>query len=394
MFFSPPLKTSGTSPAYFLKKIHARNQGFYQIFEEENFLEELEAMKTFAKNATGAFDDIVVCGIGGSALGIITIAESCAKKNAPKLHVLENIDPDMISSALQRISLERTLFIFISKSGETIETLAQYEFFLEAMKRENCDPKTHSVIITGKSGYLYEQSKKEGITKFSVPENVGGRFSVLSSVGLLPALMLEIDVEEVLAGAREMVKIFTSEDSEKNLPFQLANLQFSANKPITVLMPYASRLRSLGMWYAQLLAESTGKNGKGFTMLPSVGPTDQHSQLQLFSEGPNDKLILFLEVEHFLENPTFSGNFLGSKKTFSFTELLHCERKGTQKSLEEKNIMTALISISSISEYEMGQLFLFFEGATAFLGEMMEINAFDQPGVERGKVLAKEMLLR
>lgn len=392
-FFQDTQISQSKKPKELLKSLFTKNQGFYQFFNTKEFKEEVIQMKEYYNNYKNDFDDIVVCGIGGSALGLITIIDSVGKDDTSNIHILENIDPDMIHTVHSSINYERTLFIFISKSGGTIETLAQYSFFTTQLKEKNIQFCNNCVIITGDYGFLREQADSYNIPTFSIPENIVGRFSVLTSVGLFPSLWKGVDIDALILGAMDMNLIFQSEDEDNNILFQFAQFQYCTQKPIQVLMPYSSRLRSFALWYAQLLAESTGKEGKGFTMLPSVGPTDQHSQLQLFSEGPQDKAITILSVENFENDFSFTTSFFGVEKSFSFSSLLQCECMGSFMALQEKNIPLTHLSIEKISEYELGQLFFFFKGTTAFLGEMMEINAFNQPGVERGKVLAKEMLL-
>ena len=385
----------------FLENIEKRNQGFYQIFSDESFLAEVEQIKAFVSSVKGKYDDIVVCGIGGSALGTIAIRDALMplfSHKKPYLHVLENIDPDVISDLSAHLDLRRTLFLVISKSGGTAETISQYLYFHQKVEAVGLKLEDHFVVITGDSGFLKSEVKKHKLTQFTVPDNIGGRFSVLTSVGLLPAALMGIDIDALLEGGEEMAELFLSNNFDQNLCFQLAAAQFLSNKNNQVLMPYATKLRSFSAWFTQLLAESTGKEGKGFTPISALGATDQHSQLQLFSEGPNDKLILFLEVQNFVIDPVIpvlvdheNTSFL---KKVTFGKLLNTELKGTRAALTEKKRPNLTISIDSLSEKTLGALFLLFEGATAFLGEFLEINAFDQPGIERSKVLTRECLER
>ncbi len=388
----------------FLKQIDARNQGFYRVIDDEEMVTDIEA---FSKSVKGKYDDIVVCGIGGSALGTITLRDAFAnffEKSKVGLHVLENIDPVFLSEALEALNLKRTLFLVISKSGGTPETLAQYFFFRQHLDKAGLVAKDHLVFITGEKGLLREVADQDGIPTFSVPEDVGGRFSVLTPVGLLPAALVGLDIRALLQGARSMRDAFLSVDFEENKPFQLAVLQWLCSEKgysNNVLMPYVMKLRTFAGWFAQLLAESTGKfNSKGksvgLTPIASLGVTDQHSQLQLFAEGPKDKLVLFLQVEKFsydMEIPVLvesdKTRFL---KGVSFQNLLHAENKATAESLTEGGRPNLMISLDTLSLENMGGLFLLFEGATAFLGEFLDINTFDQPGVERSKVLTRESL--
>ncbi len=369
----------------FLSKIKEREQDFYQIFDNESFLAEVAEIKKFTDSVQGKFQDIIVCGMGGSALGTLAIQEALGPKfsrDFPRLHVLENIDVEIISELTGFLDFSRTLFIIISKSGTTIETVSQYEYFRGILTEKNLELKNHLIFITGKSGFLYEESTKLGVKTFSVPKNIGGRFSVLTAVGLLPSALIGINIDELLAGAKEISRDFLNPDFNKNLPFQLATSQFLAKKSQNVLMPYSAKLRNFTNWWAQLLAESTGKDAKGITPIPAQGVTDQHSLLQLFIDGPKDKLIIFIKI---------SRDFKKSDLNV-FEKLMSAELQGTAQSLTEKKRPNLTIEITEISPRNLGKLFMLFMGATAFLGEYMEINAFNQPGVERGKVLTREIL--
>ncbi len=382
----------------FLTKIKNRKQGFYQIFNNEFFKKEITEIKKFAELSKNKFKDIVVCGIGGSALGTLAIQEALGEtfpRNFPRLHVLENIDADAIAELTEFLDFSRTLFIVISKSGETIETISQYKYFREILEQLNLERKKHFIFVTGESGFLREESAKSGITTFSVPENIGGRFSVLTAVGLLPAALIGINIDELLAGAEEISRKFQSKDFTENLPFQLATAQFFAKKPQNILMPYSAKMKKFGNWWAQLLAESTGKGGKGITPIPAQGVTDQHSQLQLFVDGPADKLVIFMEISRRNKTPSLNlvqdRNWLKPKLKI-FEKLMHAELKGTAQALTEKGCPNFTIQVDKISAKNLGKLFMLFMGATAFLGEFMGINVFNQPGVERSKILAKNFL--
>ncbi len=388
----------------FLNQIKEKKQGFYDLFQDENFLEEVNRIEDFSKSVKGKYEDIVVCGIGGSALGTITLRDCLSPlfgKNNPHLHVLENIDPDMMEEIMDHIHLEKTLFVVISKSGGTPEPISQYFYFKNLLEKSKIDVQDHFVLVTGPTGFLRSEVDTYGYESFTVPENIGGRFSVLTSVGLLPASLIGLNIRDLLKGAENMAEKFLSEDFEENICFQLAASQILAGKSNQVLMPYGAKLRTFTAWFAQLLAESTGKiNSKGesvgFTPIPAVGVTDQHSQLQLFAEGPNDKLVLFIRVENFSKNPEIPVLVENEKTSFlkgkTFKELLLAEQKGTADSLTEKNRPNLTIKIDKMSEAHLGALFLLFEGSTAFLGEYLNINAFNQPGVERSKILTRENL--
>lgn len=379
-----------------------RGQGFYKAIDDTDTIAQLHA---FCKNCEGRYEDIVVLGIGGSALGMKTLRDALGQPNTtPRMHILDNVDPDFIADIDRQISLPRTLFLVISKSGGTTETMTQYFYFQEKIRQLGLSIEHHFVFITGQESLLHQLGKNLKIPCFFVPDDVGGRFSVLTPVGLLPARLMGIDIDRVLVGARAMRDRFVSMDADINWPFQLAVLQHlfvQKNCTNQVLMPYSNKLKTFAEWGVQLIGESTGKirpdgASVGVTPLVALGATDQHSQLQLYSDGPADKCIFFLTVENFSQDisipvpaevPSFA--FI---QGVTFAQLLNTEMKGTADALTERKRPNLEIRISQISEENMGGLFLLFEGMTAFLGELLGINAFDQPGVERSKILTKAYL--
>ena len=395
----------------YLENIHDRDQGFYDILDNEKVVEEIQR---FADAARGKYENVVVLGIGGSALGAICLEQSLThlygeNRDSPDLHVVDNIDPSMIDELEDVIDLESTMFITVTKSGSTPETLSLYYYFRNKLEEQDLAVREHMVFVTDPvDGMLRDIANEEGITTFSIPPNVGGRFSVLTPVGLLPAAIVGIDIKEIILGAKEMRERFLSKDFDQNLSFQLASVQYLLNqkdKTINVMMPYSQKLIRLSDWYRQLLAESIGKaeneDGEevhvGITPVNALGATDQHSQAQLYNEGPNDKLIMFIEVGDLGEkkdipvlNPDReTTEFL---KGSSFNDLIKVEKEATQQALVERDRPTMTINIDKVDENHIGQLFMLFEGATAFLGEFFNINAFNQPGVELAKNLTKEKL--
>ena len=279
-----------------------------------------DATLAVAEQARGRFDDVLLLGIGGSALGPIALRtalrppawntlSAAARGGAPRLHVLDNVDPATITATLGRLALARTLVLVISKSGGTVETMAQYLIVRDALAGAVGEDaaRQHLIFITDPEvGALRKIARAEGITTLDVPPNVGGRFSVLSPVGMLPAALIGIDVKALLAGAADVMTRAASADLSTNLPGTFAVLQHIADtvhgRSVQVLMPYADPLRDLALWFVQLWAESLGKLRRdgtpvGPTPLPAVGATDQHSQVQLFMEGPLDKTVTFITVK-------------------------------------------------------------------------------------------------
>jgi len=393
----------------FLEKIKSRGQGFYEVIDDIKTADSIEA---FAKKVSGRYDKIVVLCIGGSALGTKCLQQALLpffeERETVSTTVVDNIDPSLLSDLDATLDLKKTLFFVVSKSGDTIETLAQYFYFQKRVQDAELLEADHFVFITDSDKGLLREiaNKNPKIQTFSVPKNVGGRFSVLTPVSLVPCALMGLDIRQLLAGAQAMRDLFLSADFEKNLCFQLAAIQYllsQKGKTINVFMPYSSHLIGFTEWVTQLLAESIGKalNEKGervnvgLTPLRAVGATDQHAQSQLFHEGPNDKLIVFFEIEDFgkplsIPNPYSDHPAVSFLKNATFNQLLKTEKRGTEQSLIECDRPNITIRLPRLDEASLGGLFMLFEGATAFLAEFYGINAFDQPGVERSKKWVRE----
>jgi glucose-6-phosphate isomerase len=371
------------------------------------------------------FENLVVLGIGGSGLGTIMLRDALlgprwnersdeGREYFPRLHVLDNADPATVAELLDGLDLRRTLFNVISKSGSTAETMAQYLVVRGRLSSVVDEDKVrgHFLFTTDpERGALRTIAEAEGIPTLAVPPNVGGRFSVLSPVGLLPAAACGIDVEALLAGAAEMEERCRAEELVSNPAGILATLLHAADtelgRDIHVLMPYADRLRSFGLWFQQLWAESLGKervtDGRvenvGPTPLPAVGAVDQHSQVQLFMEGPKDKVVLFVrvldpgsEVEIPELHPEIEGlSYLGGH---TLGELLDAERAATTEALRQRGRPSMTIEIERPDAAAIGSLVMLFEVATVLAGALYGVDPLDQPGVELGKRLTYGLLGR
>ena len=369
--------------------------------------DELIKIENLAKEYEGKVNDVIVLGIGGSALGLKCLERALMKpyyqldNPEKRLFVLDNVDPEQINSVFNLVDWDKTLVIIISKSGRTLETGSQ--FFLVKQKLESLyskEWKEHVVIITDeKNGSLRELVNKENISSLTIPPKLGGRFSVLSSVGLFPASVLGIDIHNVCKGAADFGKSCLLSDFEKNPALKWAGLNHlfveKRNMSISVIMSYSYRLELLSDWYLQLWGESLGKEGKGSTPVKAVGTTDQHSQLQLYMQGPNDKLFTFIGLDKYFEGETIDSVSEGFEyiKGKTMSDVMIAEREATARALGEAGKPSVLLELSSDNlAYSLGESFMMFESATALTGAMWDINPFDQPGVERGKVLAKEIL--
>jgi glucose-6-phosphate isomerase len=402
-------------------RVHSMQQelGFLTLPVNETLR---DATLAVAAERRGHFDDVLLLGIGGSALGPIALRTALcppawntldvtARGGSPRLHVLDNVDPATIAATLARLDLRRTLVLVISKSGGTVETMAQYLIVREALAAAvgEHDARRHLVFITDPEvGALRKIARAEGIATLEIPANVGGRFSVLSPVGMLPAAFMGIDVRALLAGAADVMARATAPDVATNLPGAFAVLQWISDRQcgrsVQVLMPYADPLRDLALWFVQLWAESLGKltsdgTPVGPTPLPAVGATDQHSQVQLFMEGPLDKTVTFITVRgregegvipaRHADIPELSylaGHTLG--------ELIDIEHRATAGALAARGRFNATIAIDRMDAWHLGGLMQTFALATAYAGELYGVNAFNQPGVELGKNFAYAMLGR
>lgn len=361
------------------------------------------------------FDAFVVLGIGGSALGPMAVQQainhpfynelSREKRNGfPKLYILDNVDPEKIVSLLDIVDIKKCLFNVVSKSGSTSETMSQFMIIRKMLADKLGEGNfTKNIVCTTDevNGNLIKIAKNEGYKTFYVPSAVGGRFSELCPVGLLPACFCGIDIRQLLEGAKVMDNRCNNDDVTKNPAYMFGLLSFLAmqdGKNISVMMPYADSLKYMSDWFAQLWAESLGKaydnDGNvvnvGQTPVKAVGATDQHSQVQLYAEGPFDKMIVFLGVEeykHTLEIPVCyeeipSLSFLGGTTQ---NKLIQVEQMATEYAVMKAGKMNMTITLDKVCENTVGQLLYMFEVATAFAGELLNINAFDQPGVEEGK---------
>lgn len=371
-------------------------------------------VKEFASMVKGRFDNILVLGIGGSALGGLAVTEALLKpywnlltkeqrKNLPRIFFLDNIDPDSINGILDILDLKKTLVNVITKSGDTAETMSQYMVLKDLMEKELGDDYRKNIVVTTdkKMGILRQLADQEGYKIFYVPDDVGGRFSVFSSVGLVPFALVGLDIDQIINGIKDMDLELKNTDIHQNIAAQGALIQYlmdtKKGKNISVMMPYSSRLKYISDWYVQLWAESLGKNinrngesvAVGQTPVKALGATDQHSQVQLYNEGPNNKVITFIRVENFdtrLEIPKifeYTGvGYLGGK---TINELMNAEADSTRVSLADYKRPTMTITIDRINEYNIAQLLYMFEVQTAIAGELYNINTFNQPGVEQAK---------
>jgi glucose-6-phosphate isomerase len=390
-------------------------RGILGFRELEAQAEERARVLAWARSVAGRCDDVVVLGIGGSALGAVALrtallprdwnARSATQRGGrPRLHVLDNVDPRGVRGVLDQVDLRRTRFLVISKSGSTAETMAQYLLIRARVEAAGIAPADAFAFVTDPAkGVLRPIAARDGIPVFSIPPNVGGRFSVLTPVGLLPAALLGLDVEGLIAGAVAMRDRCAAGRFRENPALAFAALQWRAQREagqgMHVLMPYSDAFRDLAPWFVQLWAESLGKRTPsgahvGPTPIVAVGATDQHAQVQLFMEGPIDKTVTFLEVETpeggELTIPSVGADgptelaYLGGH---GFAELLRAEGRATAGALATMGRPTMTLRVTQADAWHLGGLFMFFELATIYAGQLYGVDPLDQPGVELGKQL-------
>jgi glucose-6-phosphate isomerase len=401
----------------------------------------VDAIQAIVERYRGRIDNLVVLGIGGSALGNIALQSALNPPThnlqpasqrgegggAPRVFVVDNVDPNYLFSVLNFVldddpTLDRTLFNVVSKSGETAETASQFMTIRSLLiERRGKDRHAEQIVaITDpKAGTMRRICDDNGYATLPVPDGVGGRFSVLSPVGLFSAAMAGIDIDGLLDGAARMDQRCSAENMLENPAALLATLLVELGegrgvespKPNHVLMPYANQLYLLADWFRQLWAESLGKrhdlSGKdgryaGFTPIKALGTTDQHSQVQLYREGPNDKVVGFLEVEQFGDpaHTSWGGDFniptgLGVEALVylegrSFAELLNAEKRATEYALIESQRPNFTLkfegSPAGLKADEIGEFISLWQITTAYAGLMLNIDAYDQPAVETGKL--------
>jgi glucose-6-phosphate isomerase len=374
-----------------------------------------QSVKKIAVSLKDRCQNFVVLGIGGSALGSIALQTALNPymyelddrvRKGPRFFVFDNVDPEQFSGFLDWLGdkLDKTVFNVISKSGQTAETAAQFlivrRMLLDRLGPAGC--RDHIIATTDPAeGTLRKIADQAGLQSLEVPPGVGGRFSVLSPVGLLGAAVCGIDIDELLAGARDMDEKVSCEDFRENPAAINAAINwhfYNRGKRISVMMPYSYALKDLADWYRQLWAESLGKAydlqgglvNIGPTPVKALGATDQHSQVQLYREGPNDKLFTFLQVNQFrsdveISPPPDSAAELGYLAGAKLSRLLNSEKLATEYALIRSNRPCLTVIFDEITPYAVGQFIYLFEVTVSLAALLFNINAYDQPAVELGK---------
>ena len=386
----------------YAKIVQERKEGISGYFnlgkDSQPIAKEAELYATKSKFVRES-DTVVVIGIGGSSLGTKAINAMLKpiKSNQKRMIFLENPDEFDLSEKLATIQKEKTVFTIVSKSGTTIETLSIFKKILEYFSLDYSGTDSQQIlIITDEGSPLDKFAHYYGIKTYNIPKNVGGRFSVLSAVGIVPLTIAGYDTKTILNGANDMVERFFS--GKENHLLKKAALLVSHRKeaPMNVVFSYANCLEDFTKWYVQLWGESLGKldnEGKhtGLTPIGHIGSVDQHSFLQLIMQGPRDKTVTFIKLDTFekkIQVPQISLKFLETTdyiNGYSFNELIDGECEATKESIIKQGINVDAITLNTIEEHNIGELILYYELLTSLCGIMLDINTYDQPGVELGK---------
>lgn len=376
----------------------------------------LKSVLSAARKHSRGIENMVVLGIGGSALGNIALQTAlnppyhnllpANKRSGPRLFVIDNVDPVQFSNLLDLLgpALKRTLFNVNSKSGETAETAAQFSIVRDLLIRKLGAKTAKSRIVATtdpEGGTLREFATHEGYDTLPVPPGVGGRFSVLSAVGLFSAAVCGIDIKKLLTGAGEMSRRVAEPTVSKNPAAMLALLLFQfymRGKRLHVMMPYSYQLKDMADWYRQLWAESLGKQhdvqqrqvSVGPTPIKALGTTDQHSQVQLYREGPNDKVFTFLQVEKFARDVKIkAGKDVPEASRYlnnaTLGKLLNAEKRATEYALVASQRPCLTIRFPAVNENTVGQFIMLWEATATLMGRLLNIDPYDQPAVQLGK---------
>jgi glucose-6-phosphate isomerase len=371
-----------------------------------------EAARRLAQGAT----DIVLLGTGGSSLGGQALAQLAGHavpglgllRDGPRLHFMDNLDPTTFAALLERLPLPQTRFVAISKSGGTGETLMQTIAVLDALKGAGLAPRIPDLFLglsepirDGKPNGLRALLGAHKVAMLEHHPGVGGRFSVLTNVGLLPAAILGLDIRAIRAGAHAALATVLDQRAASEVPAAVGaalSVALARGKPIAVMLAYADRLERFARWYVQLWAESLGKDRKGTTPLAALGPVDQHSQLQLFIAGPRDKLFTIVTVAAAGLGPRMSADLarLAGEPDFAgrtMGDLVAAQGRATAETLARNGCPVRTIHLERLDATSLGELLMHFMLETIIAAHLLGIDAFDQPAVEEGKVLAKRYLV-
>ncbi|WP_456375521.1 glucose-6-phosphate isomerase [Methanocaldococcus sp.] len=369
-----------------MEKLNNGVVGFREVIYDD-----LDKYSDF-KNEDGK--NVVVVGMGGSILGTMAIYYGLSLYNYNNAYFIDNSDPEKTLSILKKVDLNDSIIYIISKSGNTLETLVNY--YLIKRKIEKLDSFKGDIIFITNDGKLKREAEKNNYKVYSIPENVPGRFSVFTVVGLAPLYSLGIDISKILEGAKYMDKLCQNKNIFKNpalLNGVIHYLHEKKGRSISVVMSYIERLKYFGEWYKQLFGESLGKNNNGLTPLLSIGAKDQHSLLQLYMDGKKDKVITFITTEKYdLDEEITFEDINDEKISCNLSNIIKFEQMATEISLTQRGVPNVRITLDKVDEFSLGAMMYMYEMQVGFMGELYNIDAYNQPAVEEEKRICWKLI--
>lgn len=373
-------------------QIHNGSLAFISSLQNEDAVTEIQELS----NSLSWAKSIVIVGIGGSDLGARVILEAFGWQQCSRIIFHgDSTDPVQLQRLLSQIELKSTAVVVVSKSGNTVETVAAYLLLKQEILKLTDAWQDHFVFITDEvEGYLRKEASFHNVKTLGVPKELGGRFSVLSAVGLFPAAVAGISIHELISGAKTVVDSTEYHEIAKNLAFDQF-LLLKQGISVVSLMPYSVQLIEFGRWFRQLWAETLGKNSSGILPIASRGPADQHSQVQFYAQGSLLLSVLTIGIKKSAVDftvPTQEDSEVQHLSNTSLLELLHIEERATVAGLKEHSRPVASLQISELNPKTLGMLFMMFELAVVYLAQLLEVTPFDQPGVESGKKHMKQLL--
>lgn len=370
---------------------HLVNTSFELISQSKEFIQD----KTHIKS-------IVLVGMGGSSCGVKALKELLFDHEEEKeLFIIDNTSSHTFTNIMKKLDIKKTLFIIASKSGTTIEVISLFKLIIAYFNLEHKNLSENFVFITDLNSKLHKLGDELNIKCFFIPQNVGGRFSVLSAIGIVPLTFCNYDTKALLEGARACFVDFF-EKKETHILQKAYHYCTHKNAHINVLFSYGDAFKAFNEWYVQLIAESLGKKQGfkriGLTPIALIGARDQHSFLQLIMDGPKDKTITFLKIKDSQKSPSIPNISLNHLQSCDFTndislhDLLNAQCDATAQALISENLSVDIIELEKLDAWHCGYLMYYYELFTSACGIMLGINTYDQPGVEVGKLILKNML--
>lgn len=379
-----------------------KEDGTLPLLRLPGYTGDVAEIERLAKDIRAKFTRLVVLGTGGSSLGGKTLVslrgEDFTGTNHFPIHFIENVDPLTLGALLTQIDLTKTAFLAVSKSGDTVEITSQLLMCMDAVTKAGGSLKTQFTAITMPGDRAVRAlAEKYGMPILNHDPNIGGRFSVLSLVGLLPAAVAGLDIAAIRKGAGAVMDALATPESSAVVQGAAASFALmEAGISTFVLMPYADRLADFGMWYRQLWAESLGKDGKGSTPIRAMGTVDQHSQVQLYLDGPKDKFFTFLLLENAGLGPRVPQDTGEARLSYlagkALGDVMQAEQEATLATLMRHNLPVRALRVKTLDEAALGALLMHYMLETMLTAQLMGVNAFDQPAVEESKDLTRKLL--